>query len=506
MRARQRSISAVDLERRLEPARRRLQGARLRVRIGAGFEQMLWWVVAAAGVEAIGGLAARMTVIDVTGPLHLTALGLIVMGVLIAFVPALLGRGGPSHWRAVSERLDAAQDDHNRIATALALCRDEADSPFARAAVEQGEARLREISDRPPMLPTMHWRRRRNTTACVLMLSLCVLAVLIDRTRHAGPQAVNRPMVPDNHTSGAGSVVHEDEPTPSQEREGRPRTDRPPDAAAAGRGSLLAMGSARPETDGATHEGSPTLAASGRDISRGGRLSGSVAEGDNREQTEPHGSNADRVPRPETSKPTSSASKGETRKSSQGRIAGGSPGSGRTAAIENTWQQREATGEGDADSDDGEAEAREETDGSQQRGGVQPAMPDRTQAPSRELGITGPKSKRVGTGRGGPSPVKKARGAASLLMGVPMPDFVRGRSSPGHSAVTQEKMAPMTFGGEAVRSHPARARSTREAVVNRFEVPWSDAAAVQSYLTRWHELGTAPLDDALIPQTNGDTK
>ena len=40
-----------------------------------------------------------------------------------------------------------------------------------------------------------------------------------------------------------------------------------------------------------------------------------------------------------------------------------------------------------------------------------------------------------------------SRGHA-LLMGVPVPDFVRGRSSRGPSAVTQEKMAPISFGGE----------------------------------------------------------
>ena len=45
-------------------------------------------------------------------------------------------------------------------------------------------------------------------------------------------------------------------------------------------------------------------------------------------------------------------------------------------------------------------------------------------------------------GRGGPSAMKKSRGVAALVLGVPIPDMIKGKPGPGRTKVTQERIEP----------------------------------------------------------------
>ena len=38
-------------------------------------------------------------------------------------------------------------------------------------------------------------------------------------------------------------------------------------------------------------------------------------------------------------------------------------------------------------------------------------------------------------GRGGPSQAKKSRGTASLILGVPIPDHIKGQPNPGKTKI-----------------------------------------------------------------------
>jgi hypothetical protein len=86
----------------------------------------------------------------------------------------------------------------------------------------------------------------------------------------------------------------------------------------------------------------------------------------------------------------------------------------------------------------------------QQLGGIQPMLKDRNEAPSNDLGISGEEGP-PGTGRGGPTPPKKSRGTASLVLGVPIPDFVRGRVGPGTTKITHERVEPSVMPGDPAR-------------------------------------------------------
>lgn len=97
--------------------------------------------------------------------------------------------------------------------------------------------------------------------------------------------------------------------------------------------------------------------------------------------------------------------------------------------------------------DDQEIEEDEDTEDESEeqknRGGMQPNLRDRRPPVSRDLRIGfGNQPSPDANGRGGPSEPKKSRGTASLVLGVPIPDRVKGQPNPGPTRITQERIEP----------------------------------------------------------------
>ena len=126
------------------------------------------------------------------------------------------------------------------------------------------------------------------------------------------------------------------------------------------------------------------------------------------------------------------------------------------------WQSKDQVTE----SDDQEIEDDEDTDDDEEeqenRGGIQPSLRDRRPPVSRDLQIGfGNRPNPDANGRGGPSEQKKSRGVASLVLGVPIPDRIKGRPGPGPTKITQERIEPqaeeataLDAGARAPRSSP----------------------------------------------------
>jgi len=64
--------------------------------------------------------------------------------------------------------------------------------------------------------------------------------------------------------------------------------------------------------------------------------------------------------------------------------------------------------------------------------------------------------------------MKKSRGVAALVLGVPIPDHVKGRPNPGKTKITQERVEPRVEDAEAV---DATARQPRQSPVGHFANP-----------------------------------
>jgi hypothetical protein len=153
--------------------------------------------------------------------------------------------------------------------------------------------------------------------------------------------------------------------------------------------------------------------------------------------------------------------------------------------VSHSWAQRSQTAEGEPEEAEGEEEVEDESESSTQRGGIQPSLKDRQEAPSRELGISGEQGP-PGTGRGGPTPPKKSRGTASLVLGVPVPDFVRARLGPGTTKITHERVEPAPMPGDPAPPVPVAERSVQEDVCPVFCVPPDLAERVRAYLVALH--------------------
>ncbi len=121
--------------------------------------------------------------------------------------------------------------------------------------------------------------------------------------------------------------------------------------------------------------------------------------------------------------------------------AGTSRMGGNFSPVTHSWKTMERGGEEDSGGEDQDQEVDEEKRRSRQRGGTQPSLRDRRPPPSRDLGLSQP-GDQPGKGRGGPTPPKKDRGTAALILGLPLPDTIKGLPNPGTSRVEQERTSP----------------------------------------------------------------
>jgi hypothetical protein len=108
------------------------------------------------------------------------------------------------------------------------------------------------------------------------------------------------------------------------------------------------------------------------------------------------------------------------------------------------------------------------------RGGVQPNLRDRRPPVSRDLSIGfGNQPSPDANGRGGPSQPKKSRGTASLVLGVPIPDRVKGQPNPGKTKITQERVQPKAEAQVSADAQNRQPRSSPSAALQRQDLePW----------------------------------
>ena len=114
----------------------------------------------------------------------------------------------------------------------------------------------------------------------------------------------------------------------------------------------------------------------------------------------------------------------------------------------------------------------DESEENESRGGMQPNLRSRKPPANRDLGLGfGNRASRRANGRGGASPRKKSRGTASLVLGVPVPDHIKGQPNPGTTKVTRERGDPEREKADAAEAGPRTKRSAPAGAVPRAELP-----------------------------------
>ena len=422
--------------------------------------------------------------------------------VALAFGVVVFGRallmnifGRPVHVTAAAERLDLSQSTHNRIATAIALVRANDDSPFAAVAIREGCEHLERLQSEKPQVEQSVVSWRRNAVLVAVSLAMVAFGQWLGSAPGAGWSS---PAELATNSIGIAEVLP-DAAVP--ESKGKPEPRKEPHSQ-----QRLASQPPKPEHD-ADHsqKGMPTVAQQKAESSgpiaqnaagkaRSGQSSSSrsssssagvKAEADKNDPSKPKAS-----AKP-PSKPAATQPQADKADMKGGSIdAQGSSGVGSMRATQNDWSNKVKGKSSDNDEPDNEAEPEENANEEKSRIGVQPALASRASQVSRELSLgmdsNSKKKNESNRGRGGPGGQKKARGTATMIMGVPVPGFVKGSLMPGPTKSTQEEVTPSPREGQYAHASALQPLAAQEVPVERYRPDAGTAQQARDYLITSH--------------------
>ena len=170
--------------------------------------------------------------------------------------------------------------------------------------------------------------------------------------------------------------------------------------------------------------------------------------------------------------------------SSSGLGSGSATSSGSpTDGAEETKQPEQSPNPGEEESGDDDDVDEEEDERQESNSAQQPQLNSRKAPADRSLtpGGGGNEPNEAANGRGGPSGLKKTRGVAAMLLGVPMPDRLRGMNNPGRMKITRERGQPTERDAELVAAQSRQARDGSYGHVTDHIMSPSLANAVRTY-------------------------
>lgn len=136
----------------------------------------------------------------------------------------------------------------------------------------------------------------------------------------------------------------------------------------------------------------------------------------------------------------------EERNQSSSGIAGGQGSSSGSKSASSDKQAADNKAQRDEEYDDAYDDLEDEEDEEQQAASASRPMLDSRKAPvDRSLSPSGAgegEENPDANGRSGPGGLKKTRGVAAMLLGVPLPDHLRGQPNPGRMKVQRERSEP----------------------------------------------------------------
>ena len=170
--------------------------------------------------------------------------------------------------------------------------------------------------------------------------------------------------------------------------------------------------------------------------------------------------------------------------SSSGLGSGSATSSGTpTDGSQETKQPEQSPNPGEEEAGDDDDADEEEDERQESKGAQQPNLNNRKAPADRSLspGGGGEAESEDANGRGGPSGLKKTRGVAAMLLGVPMPDRLRGMNNPGRMKITRERGQPTERDAELVAAQERQARDGSYGHVTDHIMSPSLANAVRTY-------------------------
>ncbi|MHC4848622.1 MAG: hypothetical protein ACYTEG_09230 [Planctomycetota bacterium] len=382
-------------------------------------------------------------------------------------------------------RVDRELDLHDRLRTADEFLSREHPSSFEAAALQDAATRL-EAARSVPLRDRGTRPEARGpipaTSAFLLLLAALLLAPAL--------------MIPVGEERVAVAALDEQtaqrsESRPVRERPVTPRAEQPRQGEPPAGAAQQKEASEQAGTRDKTRRGS---AATGKTARTGG--SGSQAK--SADATGAPSAAGRASAKKLSSKPKESKSRKKKKPKSQStppravprRESGATSGSARSSGSSKNptispWQTRDTPPDQMEEPETEDQEVDDESEDSESRGGMQPNLRSRKPPVNRDLGIGfGNRANRRANGRGGASPRKKSRGTASLVLGVPVPDHIKGQPNPGMTKVTRERGEPEREKADAVQAGPRTKRNAPAGAVPRAELPpWMRELVRRYFLT-----------------------
>ena len=440
----------------------------------------------------IGGVGVGLTLVG--GPA--TAVGLVVLGVgsaaaLLALANSLSAAGQVSEADALA-RLDGELGLEDRLLTARDFLGRNHRTGFMRAAIDDASEAVSQAGRaelRASVAPGT-WSPAGRTGA-VTALALIVIGAALSGTSDDAPHDVPTPRESARAPSvvaepGAGDTpaasAPETHPRVTEKNASRPGVT-PPSAEGAEAGVIPE--DAR-ETKGATGEGksAEASASQGAGQSKGvPSAQGQVSVPDPKERKKPRKKKESKEPE---ATPTEPKKPGDEEKSGSTAGSGAASGSNRNPST-SEWSSKDQVSETEDDPIDDDTDVEDEDSDSDARGGLQPNLRDRRPPVNRDLSVGfGNQPDEEANGRGGPSQAKKSRGTASLVLGVPIPDHIKGQPNAGRTKITQERVEPKDDEAPEIEAEDRGARSGPAGHVARPELaPWM-RALIRAYFLDVH--------------------
>lgn len=473
----------IDLRRRLNDLEKLARGRIVRVeRRGSMLRAAplaLWTCAAVPVIWVLSVGVGALLGIEVPRPSPIAFAGLVAAP---AFVGLLIGwLGGAPEDVARGRALSVVDDAHglsDRLRAAADFMERDEPTPFmwaaiadARRVIEERELALKSWIEPPTAV--------KGLVAPILAVAaLVILATLISFVAGddvpAGNRSDDAPLVA-TATEDRPEQLPSTTEVPTAE-EAKPAATRRDEAEMGGSRSRMADTSdAIKESRGQTSRGrsAEAASASGASASKGSATDQGLSG---------KGSKKTAKKRKKAKKRTEKKPEVEARKKKLENRSGSTAGKGAATGSNKSpdssrWSSRDQVVSEDEDDLEDDEEVDDESDESDSRGGTQPSLRDRKPPVNRDLGIGfGNRPDPDANVRGGPSAQKKSRGVAALVLGVPIPDHVKGKPNPGKTKITQERIEPSAEDGPVVSAESRRPRQDRiEPLTRRQLSPWMKA-------------------------------
>ena len=437
-----------DLEQIVARGRRRLRAWAAKEALQTAFSR-LFLVALIVPCLALAGNLAGLIATPVWPFGHITTvvvavaapLAIMVVHAVVIFLREKIDR------RVCLTLYDQVLEFKGRLQTADEFLATGAKGAFERAAIEDAaafaqralDAELPAVRTPPPTLRDGSWPL---VVAGVLMLTAAIL--LGGLTPRVGASELEIPDELAARSSTGDEVLVEEDPEPPRPKAMSRRSLDGQRLASVGESGLEAERERARRSDTGTGDARSSSANSSAaaSLARQAGRAAAGASGEGASQPNEPGKQPAKPRRENETRPK------ETKEEQPETSKGGSGGSGRSSGSRTSASDKPAAddkahndeAEGDATDDAEDEEDEEQKGASTQR----PMLNNRKAPVDRSLSPSaiGDQENPDANDRGGPGGLKKTRGVAAMLLGVPMPDHLRGKSNPGRVKVQRERADP----------------------------------------------------------------